>query len=219
VKPARNPSPGPPEADSADTRTRLLDAAEELFGQHGFSGASLRAITAAAGANIAAVNYHFGNRAALVQEVIARRVGPVNEERLRRLDELEAAAASGPPGTCAVAIRDIVDAFLAPALHAFQHDATTLCRIMGRVHAERSPEIRRAIFSHFEPVLHRFTAALGQARPDLPPDEIADRFKFMVGAMAFALMNPAGAPERDLARMINFVSAGLAAPATPGGEE
>lgn len=211
MKPAQNPPPGPPEADSADTRTRLLDAAEELFGQHGFSGASLRAITAAAGANIAAVNYHFGNRAALVQEVIARRVGPVNAERLRRLDELEAVGAP--------TLRDIADAFLAPALHAFRQDASTLCRIMGRIHAERSDEIRRAIFSHFQPVMQRFTAAIGRARPDLPPDEIADRFKFMVGVMAFALMNPAGTPGRDLARMISFVTAGLEAPATAGGSK
>ncbi len=205
---------GPDPADSdagTDTRTRLLDAAEELFGQHGFSGASLRAITAAAGANLAAVNYHFGNRAALVQEVIARRVGPVNEERLRRLDRLEAGDAV--PDAHAVA-----EAFLTPAIQAFQRHAEPLHRLMGRVHAERSPEIRRAIFSHFDEIIRRFTAALHRARPDVSPGEMEARFRYMVGVMAFGLMNASDSPPTDLARMIRFVAAGLSAPAADGGE-
>ncbi|HEX6529126.1 MAG TPA: TetR family transcriptional regulator, partial [Burkholderiales bacterium] len=43
-----------------ETRTRILDAAEELFMQHGFEGTSMRHLTSRAGVNLAAVNYHFG---------------------------------------------------------------------------------------------------------------------------------------------------------------
>ena len=46
----------------AETKDRLLGAAEALFMEHGFEATSLRAITAAAGANLAAVNYHFGSK-------------------------------------------------------------------------------------------------------------------------------------------------------------
>src|SRR5204863_9010446 len=45
-----------------ETRTRILNAAEELFMQHGFEGASMRMLTAKAGVNLAAVNYHFGSK-------------------------------------------------------------------------------------------------------------------------------------------------------------
>src|SRR5438876_600066 len=49
-----------------ETRTRILDVAEELFMQHGFEGASMRMLTAKAGVNLAAVNYHFGSKHALI---------------------------------------------------------------------------------------------------------------------------------------------------------
>jgi len=56
----------------SDTVTRILDAAEELFAEKGFSETSLRTITAKADVNLAAVNYHFGSKKALIQAVFAR---------------------------------------------------------------------------------------------------------------------------------------------------
>ena len=55
-----------------DTKTSLLDAAEALFAELGIAGASMRAITARAGANLAAVHYHFGSKEGLVREVFRR---------------------------------------------------------------------------------------------------------------------------------------------------
>ncbi|CAA9412384.1 MAG: Transcriptional regulator, AcrR family, partial [uncultured Rubrobacteraceae bacterium] len=43
---------------ATDTKTRILDAAERLFAERGFEGTSIRAVTAEAGANLAAVGYH-----------------------------------------------------------------------------------------------------------------------------------------------------------------
>ena len=74
---------------TTDTREALLDAAESLFAEHGVQAASLRAITQQAGANLAAVHYHFGSKEGLVRAVFSRRIGPLNEERLRRLEECE----------------------------------------------------------------------------------------------------------------------------------
>ena len=56
-----------------ETKTRILDAAERLFAQDGIKATSLRAITEAAAANLAAVNYHFGSKEALVHAVYGRR--------------------------------------------------------------------------------------------------------------------------------------------------
>ena len=72
-----------------ETRTRILDAAEELFMQHGFEGTSMRLLTGKAQANLAAVNYHFGSKDALIEAVFRRRLDPMNASRIAELDRLE----------------------------------------------------------------------------------------------------------------------------------
>ena len=75
-------------ADSEETRTRILDAAEELFVEMGFAAASLRAIASRAGVNLAAAHYHFGSKEGLLGATVHRRVAPINEARARGLDAL-----------------------------------------------------------------------------------------------------------------------------------
>ena len=99
------------------TKDKLMDAAEKLFARRGFHGASLRDITAAAGVDLALVNYHFGSKKQLLAAVLERRGKVLNEERLRRLAEVRLRAApraaehgssgrrvsrsdSGSPGAC-----------------------------------------------------------------------------------------------------------------------
>src|SRR2546421_11767322 len=77
-----------------ETRTRILDVAEELFMQHGFEGASMRLLTAKAGVNLAAVNYHFGSKHALIEVVFRRRLDPMNLARIAELDRLEKESAA-----------------------------------------------------------------------------------------------------------------------------
>ena len=73
----------PSQADhGAETRTRLLDTAECLFAERGFAGTSVRDITADAGCNLAAVNYHFGGKQNLYREVFRRRLAALREQRL-----------------------------------------------------------------------------------------------------------------------------------------
>src|SRR5688572_8394531 len=75
-----------------ETRTRILDAAEELFMQHGFEGTSMRQLTTKAGVNLAAVNYHFGSKDALIEAVFRRRLDPMNAARSAALEALEVAS-------------------------------------------------------------------------------------------------------------------------------
>src|SRR5699024_5802879 len=72
-----------------DTVKRILDAAEVLFAQKGFAETSLRAITSKAGVNLAAVNYHFGSKEALIQAVFERYLTPFCQALEVRLDALE----------------------------------------------------------------------------------------------------------------------------------
>src|SRR5499427_8524856 len=78
---------------SSATQEKILDSAEELFMEHGFEATSLRAITAAARVNLAAVNYHFGSKEELFQAVLSRRLDPMNQQRVELLDRLERDAA------------------------------------------------------------------------------------------------------------------------------
>src|SRR6185369_727122 len=99
------------DATSAGTKTRILDAAERLFVEHGFEATSLRSLTSAAGVNLAAVNYHFGSKEELFQAVLTRRLDPMNQERIDLLERMEREAGTRPL-TCA----KILFAMLVPAL-------------------------------------------------------------------------------------------------------
>ena len=82
--------------NSPDTASRILDAAEALFMEHGFDGTSMRMITGQAGVNLAAINYHFGSKEGLFQGVFRRRLTDLNRRRVAELDALEAEAGGAP---------------------------------------------------------------------------------------------------------------------------
>ena len=103
------PHPAPLETrETRETRDRLLDEAERLFAERGFEATSVRDITAAAGANLAAVNYHFGGKDKLYREVFRRRLSAVKEQRLAAVR-----AASGAESLEAV-VRSFTEAVLSP---------------------------------------------------------------------------------------------------------
>jgi AcrR family transcriptional regulator len=79
-----------------ETNQRILDTAERLFGDQGYAATSLRHIIAEAGVNLAAIHYHYGSKEELLDEVVMRKAGPVNEARLALLDRYEAEAGLGP---------------------------------------------------------------------------------------------------------------------------
>src|ERR1700689_2214812 len=106
--------------DRPDTKTRILDAAEKLFGENGFDATSLRDITTEADVNLAAVNYHFQSKDSLIEAVIQRSAAPVNDRRIAMLE------AAGPKPT----VEQIVEAFIGPAL---EHDFQPMAPLMARV--------------------------------------------------------------------------------------
>ncbi len=69
-------------------RDRLLDAAEELFCKHGFEGASIRDIAAAAECNIASVNYYFGGKQQLYEEVWRRHLIKMRDIRIASIENV-----------------------------------------------------------------------------------------------------------------------------------
>src|SRR5882672_4712439 len=83
-------------AAKTSPKDRILDAAEKLFAKQGFDGTSMRQLTVAAGMNLAAVNYHFGDKESLYAAMIGRRLRPLNEARLASLERAEQEAGGQP---------------------------------------------------------------------------------------------------------------------------
>ncbi len=193
-----------------DTKTRILDAAEKLFGEKGFDATSLRDITTEADVNLAAVNYHFQSKESLIEATIMRGAAPLNQQRIAMLE------AAGPKPT----IEQILEAFVGPIL---ERDFEPMAPLMSRVLA--SPEIMQRVFKHhMEALSRRFAEAIATALPELSPAERIWRLHFTAGAMAHTITR---APVmRDLfggvldlkdrklliARLVRFAAAGFRAP-------
>ena len=200
-----------------DTRERLLDTAERLFAEQGIDATSLRHITAEAHANLASVNYHFGTKEELVRELFARRIGPINHERL---DQLDACQARGD-----TSLECVLRAFLGPALRLrldANHGGEHFTCLLGRLYSEPT-ELKMVVIDEFKVVLARFNAALQSALPDLAHEELTWRFFFTIGSMAHLMSagdllntltqgrcDPSDV-EGTLQRVIDFSAAGFRA--------
>ena len=156
-----------------ETRTRILDAAEELFMLHGFEGTSMRLLTAKAGVNLAAVNYHFGSKDALIEALFRRRLDPMNEERIAALDRLEDFSAE-----------NIIRAFIRPSLRLIEDTkggGRNFIRLLGRTYTDPAKPIRALIGQLYGETMERYKSALRRALPDMPADELVWRMHFMFG--------------------------------------
>src|SRR2546423_14384876 len=203
-----------------ETRTRILDAAEELFMQHGFEGASMRMLTAKAGVNLAAVNYHFGSKHALIEAVFRRRLDPMNLARIAELDKLEAETSAASPEA-------IIRAFITPGLRlmADAKDGRNFTRLLGRTYTEPNKAVRQLIGQMYAPAMQRYKSALERALPQMPREELVWRMHFMFGTLAYTLAATdtvqliAGCKPEDRydarlleERLTAFLTAGLNAP-------
>ncbi len=214
------------EVRNLDTRERILDAAERLFMAHGYEGTSMRQITGEAAVNLAAVNYHFGSKESLMQEVFRRRLDWLNEERLRVLNEMELAAGENP-----LKPSQIVDGFFGTLLRMADDEARggiTFLRLLGRTLTDPSEFIRTFLANEYVGVMERYKAALFKALPDVPKAEIVWRFHFMLGATSYAIagtdalrvvtdwqIEPSDSFDRTdrlVPRLMSFLLGGLRAP-------
>ena len=194
------------------TKDRILGAAEELFAQHGFAATSLRQVT-----GLAAVNYHFGSKENLVNEVFRRRM---DEMTARRLQQLEAAQREHPGE-----LEPVLAAFIEPALALAQdrNGGGAFVRVIARAYAEHNESLRRFLSDQYGHVLRHFGKALAACLPGIDKDSLYWRLDFLAGALTYAMSDfgmikrPSGASEaahraRAARELIRFAAAGLQAP-------
>jgi AcrR family transcriptional regulator len=204
-----------------ETKERILDAAEKLFALYGYDATSLRTITREAGVNLAAVNYHFSSKEALLRALFARRLGLLNEKRLAMLTAYEEEAGGQP-----VPLERILRAFLEPVLRLGA--GTGFGTLVGRMYSWPSAQLQRIFLSEMQPLIGRFKAAFRKTLPAYPVKELYWRVFFCIGAMAHTLagssllraLSGGACDPADLdgtvERMIAFLTAAFDAPLPAG---
>ncbi len=206
---------------SATTATRLLDAAERLFGEHGYSGVGLRALAEAAHVNLAATTYHFGSKKTLYVETFLRRFRMVNADRLELLGAADQGAQGQP-----LPVERIVECMMRPSVEAgLAHPAFN--KMVARTLLAPPKFLHSHLKAEFEPNLKVFVAALERALPAVPGDVLNLRLALALGAtLMFGVQMSAIRIKRDpkreaafLKELVRFTASGLASPpATQGAE-
>jgi AcrR family transcriptional regulator len=216
---------------SAETKDRILDAAESLFARQGFSSTSLRSVIAEAGVNLAAVHYHFGPREELIRAVFARRFDPINRRRIELLTAL--GVESSGKRASGRRLEQILEILIRPLLAAAREkpdEWMSVSQLVGRAHTDSDFTVRQILHDQFQEVFAHFSIAIARCLPHLAEEEMLCRFHFAITSMAVTLvhgddirilsegrLDPASDPEQFARRWVAFAAAGLRAPASDDG--
>jgi AcrR family transcriptional regulator len=201
-----------------DTKERILDAAERLFAEHGFKATSLRQITSEARVNLAAVNYHFHSKDALIEAVLRRKIEPINRRRLELLTALETEA-----GANSLPLEGVIHALLSPVFEAKADGSqfAEMPRIMGRLYTEPGDWTPRIFGALFGPLFERFIPAFARALPGVSPADLGWGLQFSIGSMAhflaagdlLTMLSKGAADPSDrhaaLDKLIRYTTAGI----------
>ncbi|OEU76599.1 MAG: hypothetical protein BA869_12035 [Desulfuromonadales bacterium C00003107] len=208
--------------DKSTTKQRLLDVAEKLFADSGYHCTSLRKITAEAGVNLASVSYHFGSKEALVEAIFERRLRPLNEERLGRLEAVRAdASAAGRKPTAEEALR----AFIEPTLRFRDSapDARYFLHLIGRALTEPDDAVRSIFFRMIGPLFALLFEVLCETLPNLSRNQVFWRLNFAIGAISRCTFLPEKlpvvppgvelepSPDLQIDMLVGFLVAGMEA--------
>jgi AcrR family transcriptional regulator len=168
--------PTPSANKGNDTKERILVAAEKLFSERGIEAVSVRTILARAKVNVALAHRYFGGRDGLIDEVLRRAVGPLNERRLLLLD---AAEARGTRTT----LEDVLRALFAPSIR-WLFEQPERARLLAQLQTANDPKLRALHRRYFDAPLQRFAEAMVRTIEPRPgPLEFVARFTFAHGAL------------------------------------
>ena len=170
-------------ASRMNTRERILEAAWDLFGQRGFEDVSVRDVTQAAGVNLASVSYHFGGKEGLIQESVKRCMNPINEYRIRLLEQEVEKHGSLED----VPLRGVMEAFMRPLVMPEECHVHTglLLRLVARYLIESDYNIPSVSRNLYTEAFQSFAKALMVHYPELSPATIVKHIVFASGSVIY----------------------------------
>ena len=200
------------------TADRILDAAEQLFASHGFAETSLRSITSKAEVNLAAVNYHFGSKEALIQAMFSRLLDPFVTNFPEML-----AALQGSEDTVDLEgiLHLLVDQMTADGRS--RHLAISM-KLVALAFSQGQERLKAYLQESCADVCQACRQLLIKACPDLPMADVFWRVYFMLGSVVFTLSGAGTLQaiaasdygvndelEDIIRKMVPFMAAGLRA--------
>ncbi|AXT40389.1 TetR/AcrR family transcriptional regulator [Alteromonas sp. BL110] len=165
------------------TKNDILDAAEYLFSQSGFTQTSMREITARAEVNLASVNYHFGSKKNLIQAVFKRYFDELMPQVKTCLDAL-------PPIEGAKGIEQLLYSLIPPMLNlnAISEQGTaTFVKLLGRGYNETQGHLRKFLMHDYGYCIRALVDAIRRCLPELPEEELFWRLHFAMGSFVFSM--------------------------------
>lgn len=208
------------ETQKEDVRNRILDVAEALFCEKGFDGVSVRELTAAAGCNLAAVNYYFGGKDKLYAEMFRRQFEMMIQRNLGIIERVMA-----QPG---VSLEVLLRAVMEPVIRRVIENETggKVLRLLVREILNRRIDRETLSADMKSRLFDRLGRAILQLVPEIEPDKILLVVLSFDGAMLhpFLFMDfyqesmPDLTVDDLLDHMVRFVAAGIRGYAKPNGE-
>lgn len=165
------------------TKIRILETAERLFATNGISATTLRDLTSEAQVNLAAVNYHFGNRKKLIHEVFRRRLDKLNKERLQGLEQLKS---SKDP----IDLESVLAVLIGPALVMSRDDSqggSRFVKVLARAYAENDNDLHAFLSEHYGHVIKQFASTLLEIMPGINEAELRWQLDFIIGALTYVM--------------------------------
>jgi len=180
-KPAKR-TPGRPFKENGGEvmRERILDAAEELFAEHGFDGVTVRQVTRKASVDVALAHYYFGTKRGLFDSVFLRRAAILNEARLKAIDDFQI-----NPGPGGATIEGFIQAFLDPVMERWANGGPgwkSYLAIVAQVN--NTPKWGgETMARYFDPVIHRLIDALRGIMPGAHDIDLYWSYQFLSGTL------------------------------------
>lgn len=164
-----------------DTAAKILDAAEELFSEKGFAETSLRNITTKAGVNLAAVNYHFGSKKALIHAVFSRYLTPFSVQLDKQIQAL-----NEEQKTLDYLLKLIVVTMNRSGLED-THRFGVFMRLLGLAYTQGQGHLRKYLQAEYGEVFSRYMVEVNKVTPELNDEQRFWRIHFMLGAAVFTM--------------------------------
>lgn len=168
------------------TRILIIDAAEELFADAGYEGASLRKIMANANVSISLINYHFGNKEGLLRAIFEHKAAPLNKQRY---DLIQAAMDANPVPN----LDDLLRGYFLPSFRDSMRRKPRpdhFMRLVSRIGSDNSEIAREMMREFFDDFQRHFITALKLALPELDLENIFWRLHCLLCIVTHTLNNP-----------------------------